>query len=60
MFVSSALSRLGVYSRTTGYWVHDLIAWVVNALPFGLGTKVTFDQLRGIRKRALKKRAKEQ
>jgi len=59
-FVASALARLGVYSRTTGYWSHDIMAFVVNMLPFGIGEKLTFDQLKGIRVRGLKKKAKNQ
>ena len=26
-FVTSALARLGIESRTTGYWVHDLMLY---------------------------------
>lgn len=39
---------------------HDLMACVVNMLPFGLGGKVTFDQLKAVRTRALKKKAREE
>jgi len=58
-FVKSALSRLGAESRTTGYWVHDLMLFgQTSLLPSWIADWVTFKQLAKIRIRALKKRAK--
>ena len=60
-FVKSALGTLGVESRTTGYWVHDLMLYVTaELLPEWLAIKLTYDTLYGIRKRALKKKYKNQ
>jgi len=61
IFVKSALSTLGIESRTTGFWLHDLMVYVTTeVLPEWLATKITHDSLKGIRKSALKKKAKAQ
>jgi hypothetical protein len=60
VFVKSALARLGVYKETYGYWSHDLMAWVIHSLPPTLANKIISGQILAIRKRALKKKAKEQ
>jgi len=58
-FVASALSRLGIDTRTTGYWAHDLLLWSVDTLmPKFLATYLTYNQLNEIRAKALKKAAK--
>ena len=61
VFVKSALRTLGIESRTTGYWIHDLMVYMLNEVfPEWVSTKITHGQLKGIRKRALKKKSKEQ
>lgn len=61
VFVKSALRTLGIESRTTGYWIHDLMVYMLNdVLPEWMATNITHGQLKGIRKRALKKKSKEQ
>ena len=61
VFVKSALSTLGIESRTTGFWIHDLMVYMLNdILPEWFATKITYGQLKGIRNRALKKKSKEQ
>jgi len=61
VFVKSALNTLGIESSTTGFWLHDLMVYMsTEVLPGWLATKITHDSLKSIRKRALKKKAKEQ
>lgn len=58
-FVASCLARLGIESRTTGYWSHDMMLWAVNSfLPEFISKKMTYGQLSAIRAKALKKLAK--
>lgn len=58
-FVASALSRLGIESRTTGYWSHDLLLWSVDTLmPKWLSKYLTYNELWAIRAKALKKLGK--
>ncbi len=57
-FVSSALARLGVQSRTMGYWTHDLMVAVLNALPAMIVDSASYSQMVAIRKKALKKKEK--
>ena len=60
VLVKSALGRLGIDSRTTGFWSHDvLFCLLTDVLPECLANKITYDSLIGIRKRALKKKAKD-
>lgn len=58
MFVKSALSRLGIYSRTMGYWTHDLMVAAMNALPAAIVDKMAYDQMVAIKKKALRKKEK--
>ena len=58
MFVKSALSRLGIYSRTMGYWTHDLMVAAMNALPAAMVDKMAYDQMVAIKKKALRKKEK--
>jgi len=59
VFVKSALSTLGIESRTTGFWLHDLMVYATTELlPEWLATKITHDSLKAIRKSALKKKTK--
>ena len=61
VFVKSALSTLGIESRTTGFWLHDLMVYAsTELLPEWLATKITHDSLKAIRKSALKKKTKAQ
>jgi len=58
-FVKSALAKLGVESRTTGYWVHDIMLFgQTRLLPTWIAEGVTLKQLASVRMRALKKREK--
>jgi len=55
-YVRSALARLGVESRTTGYWVHDIMLYATTELlPQAIADKIVMSQLVSVRKRALKK-----
>jgi 17beta-estradiol 17-dehydrogenase / very-long-chain 3-oxoacyl-CoA reductase len=59
-FVASALSRLGIESRTTGYWFHDLMLWGIGSLmPGCLSKYLTYNELLAIRAKALKKLGKD-
>ena len=60
VFVRSALGRLGIESRTTGYWSHTVMEQALNALPLPFAQKFLFSQLGAIRKKALKRKEKEQ
>ena len=61
VYVKSALGRLGIDSRTTGFWTHDVLLYLLTQmLPEWLATKITYQTLVGIRKRALKKKSKDQ
>ena len=61
VFVKSALNTLGIKIHTTGFWLHDVMVWILNdMLPEWLATKITHDSLIGIRKSALKKKSKQQ
>ena len=61
VFVKSALNTLGIESSTTGFWLHDLMVYMsTKILPEWLANKITYDSLKSIRSRALKKKAKEQ
>ena len=61
VFVKSALNTLGIESSTTGFWLHDLMVYMsTKILPEWLANKITYDSLKSIRNRALKKKAKEQ
>jgi 17beta-estradiol 17-dehydrogenase / very-long-chain 3-oxoacyl-CoA reductase len=55
-FVKSALSRLGIYSRTTGFWSHDLLELVNDFLPESVLSSVVFNLMDGVRKRKLAER----
>jgi 17beta-estradiol 17-dehydrogenase / very-long-chain 3-oxoacyl-CoA reductase len=59
-FAKSALARLGLTARTSGYWSHDIMSFLVQTLPQSIVRKITFQQLRAIRKSALKKKNKDQ
>jgi len=55
-YAKSVLSQLGTVSFTFGYWSHDLVAFGISLLgPFA--NSITFNVLKGVRAKALKKRA---
>jgi len=58
-FVRSALARLGVDERTSGYWFHDLMNLAIDTLPRSVMAKVIYGQSQSIKKRALKKMEKQ-
>lgn len=60
VFVKSALGRLGVFSRTTGYIVHDLMVAFIWLLPDFVADSMIFGQIDAVRKRALRKKEKNQ
>eukprot|EP00096_Caligus_rogercresseyi_P008930 TRINITY_DN2927_c0_g1_i1.p1 TRINITY_DN2927_c0_g1~~TRINITY_DN2927_c0_g1_i1.p1 ORF type:complete len:306 (-),score=92.53 TRINITY_DN2927_c0_g1_i1:852-1769(-) len=55
-FVHSCMRRLGVLSRTNGYWVHDVLTTLLDLLPEFAIQKIFFAVLGGTRQRALKKK----
>jgi len=56
-YAQSVLGQLGTVSFTFGYWAHDVIAFGLGLLgPFGPG--ITFNVLKSVRTRALKKKEK--
>merc|ERR1719510_2470127 len=57
--VRSALARLGVDERTSGYWFHDLMNLAIDTLPRSVMAKVIYGQSQSIKKRALKKMEKQ-
>lgn len=57
-FVASALARLGIDSRTTGFWAHDIMNFAVEHFPEFLIVNIVFNQMKGIKARALKKKQK--
>jgi len=56
VFVRSALSRLGIESRTCGYWAHDLMNFFAETVPTSLLLNIVYNQMRAIRAKALKKK----
>ena len=58
VFVASALHRLGRQSFTTGYWAHELQTLIMHLTPTWINTKMTLDQMKSTRARALKKKEK--
>ena len=58
-FVASALKRLGVVRRTTGYWSHDLMIGVTSMLPVWLAEWSSYSVLSGIRRKAIKNKEKK-
>jgi len=56
VYARSVLGQLGTVNFTFGYWSHDLVAWAISLLgPFG--SNITFNVLKSVRARALKKKA---
>ncbi len=60
VYVRSALSRLGVETRTNGYWTHTVMQTFINWMPLGLSQRLLLSQIGAIRAKALKRKAKEQ
>lgn len=58
IFVRSALSRLGIDSRTCGYWAHDIMNFVTEVVPRSLLVDVVYGQMKTIKAKALKKKQK--
>jgi len=56
VYAKSVLGQLGTVSFTFGYWSHDIVAWAISLLgPYG--ANITFNVLKSVRARALKKKA---
>jgi len=56
VYAKSVLGQLGTTPFTFGFWAHDLIAWGFGLLgPYG--STMTFNVLKSVRSRALKKKA---
>ena len=55
-FARSALSRLGIYSYTVGYWYHEYLAWLGNVLPEFLALPLVYKEISDERKRLHTKR----
>ena len=45
----SALSRLGIESRTCGYWAHDLMNFFAETVPTSLLLNIVYNQMRTIK-----------
>ena len=58
-FVKSALTHLGVYSRTTGYWGHYIIMWLPKIVPEAILNNVIMGAIDKGRERILARRGKE-
>ena len=58
-FVRSALARLGIDNRTSGYWFHDLMMLAIDTLPRSMMANIMYGQSQSIKKRALKKMEKQ-
>ena len=58
-YVKSALSHLGVHSRTTGYWGHYFIMWLPNIVPETILNKFIMGAIEKGRERVLARREKE-
>ena len=52
-FVSSALTRIGIDQRTTGYWVHDLMLMASECLPTRTVLNMSHNALSGLREQLL-------
>ena len=52
-FVKSALSQLGVYSRTSGYWGHYHIMWLSNIVPERILAYILHQIMMGVRAKKL-------
>ena len=59
IFVSSALSRLGIDGRSCGYWAHDVMNFFIELLPRSLLVGIVFNQMSAIKAKALKKKQKQ-
>jgi len=58
-FVKSALSRLGIDCRTTGFWAHDVMNFCLELLPTSVLVKIMYGQNATIKAKALKKKQKQ-
>ena len=52
----SALSRLGVDSRTCGIWSHDVMNFVAQMVPRSILIDAVYNQMKTTKARALKKK----
>lgn len=59
-FVKSALSHLGMYSRTTGYWGHYFIMWLPNLVPEAILNKVILGAIDKARARVMARGGKKE
>ncbi|XP_068116268.1 very-long-chain 3-oxoacyl-CoA reductase [Hyperolius riggenbachi] len=57
-YVRSALSTVGVQSRTNGFLPHALLGWLTSSLPTCLAMKLAMNVNKGIRARFLKRAKK--
>lgn len=57
-FVASTLTRLGIDSRTTGYWGHDILLWSIGLMPTWMAKYFTFKELKELRDKSLKSNVK--
>ncbi|CAB4070157.1 HSD17B12 [Lepeophtheirus salmonis] len=56
MFVKSCMKKLGVQSRTNGYWLHEVMSCALDLLPEWMVQKIFFGVLNATRLKALKKK----
>ena len=52
----SALSRLGIDSRTCGFWSHDIVTFAHEIAPKSILVDVVYNQMKTINTKALKKK----
>jgi len=58
VFVRSALSRLGIDSRTCGYWAHDAMIFIGETMPKSYLLDTIYNNMKTIRAIAMKKKQK--
>ncbi|KAK9744690.1 short chain dehydrogenase [Popillia japonica] len=57
-YVNNAIRSLGVQGRTTGYFPHTVMSYLMNAITPQIGNMIVMNTLLNIRKRALKQKNK--
>jgi len=59
VFVRSALSRLGIDSRTCGFWSHDIINFIAEIVPRSILVDHVYKEMKSTKARALKKKQQQ-
>ena len=53
------MSRLGIDSRTPGFWSHDIINFVAEIVPRSILVDVVYKEMKTTKARALKKKQQQ-